>query len=52
MEAVTIEQEFLIGTSPPFEQVPAADYCLDALPVTLISMNAVLMCQYIEFVAD
>ncbi|EKM80389.1 hypothetical protein AGABI1DRAFT_113579 [Agaricus bisporus var. burnettii JB137-S8] len=35
-EAVVIEQEFLT----------------DALPVKLIGMNAELMCQYIEFVAD
>lgn len=35
-EAVTIEQEFLT----------------DALPVALLGMNARLMCQYIEFVAD
>ncbi|KAI0254365.1 ribonucleotide reductase small subunit [Lactifluus subvellereus] len=35
-EAVVIEQEFLT----------------DALPVALIGMNAELMCQYIEFVAD
>ncbi|KAE9394573.1 ribonucleotide reductase small subunit [Gymnopus androsaceus JB14] len=35
-EAVAIEQEFLT----------------DALPVSLIGMNATLMCQYIEFVAD
>jgi len=35
-EAVTIEQEFLT----------------DALPVSLIGMNAALMRQYIEFVAD
>ncbi|WWC57858.1 uncharacterized protein I303_100393 [Kwoniella dejecticola CBS 10117] len=35
-EAVAIEQEFLT----------------DALPVSLIGMNAKLMCQYIEFVAD
>ncbi|KAI0036046.1 ribonucleotide reductase small subunit [Vararia minispora EC-137] len=35
-EAVVIEQEFLT----------------DALPVSLIGMNAELMCQYIEFVAD
>lgn len=35
-EAVGIEQEFLT----------------DALPVNLIGMNAKLMCQYIEFVAD
>ncbi|KAI0917039.1 Ribonucleotide-diphosphate reductase (RNR), small subunit, variant 2 [Taiwanofungus camphoratus] len=36
MEAVEIEQEFLT----------------DALPCALIGMNAKLMCQYIEFVAD
>jgi ribonucleoside-diphosphate reductase subunit M2 len=36
LEAVGIEQEFLT----------------DALPVALIGMNAKLMCQYIEFVAD
>jgi len=35
-EAVKIEQEFLT----------------DALPVAMIGMNATLMCQYIEFVAD
>ncbi|GAA6026462.1 hypothetical protein JCM8202_005310, partial [Rhodotorula sphaerocarpa] len=35
-EAVDIEKEFLT----------------DALPVALIGMNATLMCQYIEFVAD
>ncbi|WRT63565.1 uncharacterized protein IL334_000470 [Kwoniella shivajii] len=35
-EAVAIEQEFLT----------------DALPCSLIGMNAKLMCQYIEFVAD
>ncbi|KAF5341518.1 hypothetical protein D9758_012588 [Tetrapyrgos nigripes] len=35
-DAVAIEQEFLT----------------DALPVSLIGMNAKLMCQYIEFVAD
>ncbi|PVV00884.1 hypothetical protein BB560_004716 [Smittium megazygosporum] len=35
-EAVSIEQEFLS----------------EALPVSLIGMNAKLMCQYIEFVAD
>lgn len=27
-------------------------YFTDALPVSLLGMNAVLMCQYIEFVAD
>ncbi|KAJ5246172.1 hypothetical protein N7468_001155 [Penicillium chermesinum] len=36
VEAVGIEQEFLT----------------DALPVALLGMNAKLMCQYIEFVAD
>lgn len=35
-DAVTIEKEFVT----------------DALPVSLIGMNAELMCQYIEFVAD
>ncbi|KAG1874542.1 ribonucleotide reductase [Suillus subalutaceus] len=35
-ESVHIEQEFLV----------------DALPVDLIGLNATLMCQYIEFVAD
>ncbi|TFK43651.1 ribonucleotide reductase small subunit [Crucibulum laeve] len=35
-EAVKIEQEFLT----------------DALPVSLIGMNATLICQYVEFVAD
>jgi ribonucleoside-diphosphate reductase beta chain len=36
MDAVAIEKEFVT----------------DALPVRLIGMNADLMCQYIEFVAD
>ncbi len=36
VDAVTIEKEFVS----------------DALPVSLIGMNAELMCQYIEFVAD
>ena len=31
---------------------PNPTSCLDALPVALIGMNAKLMCQYIEFVAD
>jgi ribonucleoside-diphosphate reductase beta chain len=35
-DAVAIEKEFVT----------------DALPVRLIGMNSVLMCQYIEFVAD
>ena len=53
-EAVVIEQEFLTGrspcTSPNFR--PNLISCTDALPVALIGMNAKLMCQYIEFVAD
>ena len=53
-EAVGIEQEFLTGQSsrdpPNFWPNPTS--CLDALPVALIGMNAKLMCQYIEFVAD
>jgi ribonucleoside-diphosphate reductase beta chain len=36
LDAVAIEKEFVT----------------DALPVSLIGMNADLMCQYIEFVAD
>ena len=36
MDAVSLEKEFVT----------------DALPVSLIGMNAVLMCEYIEFVAD
>jgi ribonucleoside-diphosphate reductase beta chain len=28
------------------------EFITDALPVALIGMNAKLMCQYIEFVAD
>ena len=36
LDAVEIEKEFVV----------------DALPVSLIGMNATLMCQYIEFVAD
>ena len=35
-EAVSYEQEFVT----------------DALPVSLIGMNATLMCQYVEFIAD
>lgn len=35
-EAVSIEKEFFV----------------DALPVSLLGMNAKLMCQYVEFVAD
>lgn len=36
VDAVTIEKKFVV----------------DAIPVKLIGMNADLMCQYIEFVAD
>jgi ribonucleoside-diphosphate reductase subunit M2 len=53
-EAVSIEQEFLTGQSshsPPNSGSNVVS-CLDALPVSLIGMNAKLMCQYIEFVAD
>jgi ribonucleoside-diphosphate reductase subunit M2 len=32
--------------------VHTSDAHLDALPVALIGMNSVLMCQYIEFCAD
>ena len=40
----------IITTGPiyPFAEYPNED----ALPVGLIGMNALLMCQYIEFVAD
>ena len=37
--------------SPPTLDPDVIPY-LDALPVALIGMNAKLMCQYIEFVAD
>jgi ribonucleoside-diphosphate reductase subunit M2 len=54
-EAVIIEQNFLTSKWP----LPHCQCYLylpivptDALPVGLIGMNAVLMCQYIEFVAD
>jgi ribonucleoside-diphosphate reductase subunit M2 len=54
-EAVKIEQEFLTGMFP-FSCLSCLpnDVCFltDALPVSLIGMNATLMCQYIEFVAD
>ncbi|CDO68703.1 hypothetical protein BN946_scf184652.g30 [Trametes cinnabarina] len=54
-EAVEIEKEFLTGTVPlPLH--PLSPHLLtlhiEALPVSLIGMNADLMCQYIEFVAD
>jgi ribonucleoside-diphosphate reductase subunit M2 len=52
-EAVKIEQEFLTGM---FSICSFESCCLrsskDALPVNLIGMNAQLMRQYIEFVAD
>jgi len=54
-EAVKIEQEFLTGRQPIMQAKDTIlDVCLflDALPVGLIGMNAKLMCQYIEFVAD
>ena len=40
--------------SPPWflHASPTENALLDALPVSLIGMNAKLMCQYIEFVAD
>ena len=51
-EAVAIEQEFLTGRSTSIVLDFLANASLDALPVALIGMNAELMCQYIEFVAD
>jgi ribonucleoside-diphosphate reductase subunit M2 len=54
-EAVVIEQNFLTGEWPLSQCrcLPRSLVgCADALPVGLIGMNAVLMCQYIEFVAD
>ena len=51
-EAVTIEQEFLTGKIFSMSNRHHLDHCADALPVGLIGMNAKLMCQYIEFVAD
>ena len=54
VEAVKIEQEFLTGVLIflPCPVSLANMAFLDALPVKLIGMNADLMCQYIEFVAD
>lgn len=53
MEAVRIEQEFLTGMFPRLGcRLPANPCVADALPVGLIGMNATLMRQYIEFVAD
>ena len=53
-EAVAIEQEFLTGASCNIlNSCPMANHMfIDALPVALIGMNATLMRQYIEFVAD
>jgi len=51
-EAVAIEQEFLTGGSTLTILDLLANSSPDALPVGLIGMNAELMCQYIEFVAD
>ena len=51
-EAVTIEQEFLTGQWLLLCVNPHIDCLVDALPVGLIGMNAKLMRQYIEFVAD
>jgi ribonucleoside-diphosphate reductase beta chain len=51
----------MLETKLPQEQVHAViksaveherEFVTDALPVSLIGMNAKLMCQYIEFVAD
>ena len=43
----------LVGPLPnPPDSHPNFVSYLDALPVGLIGMNAKLMCQYIEFVAD
>lgn len=38
----------IIGDAVRYEK----EFVQDALPVSLIGMNAPLMCQYIEFVAD
>ena len=51
-QAVAIEQEFLTGKSTFPSQITSLTVPPDALPVALIGMNAELMCQYIEFVAD
>lgn len=52
-EAVEIEQEFLTGKFSPANFTMTSTHSVsDSLPVALIGMNAVLMCQYIEFVAD
>ncbi len=51
-QAVAIEQEFLTGKSTLLGHIDLLTALPDALPVALIGMNAELMCQYIEFVAD
>ena len=53
-EAVMIEQEFLTGRGWPIVSKRTHSFFAfsDALPVGLIGMNAKLMRQYIEFVAD
>lgn len=54
IEAVDIEKEFLTGAHPCLYAfyLPLTTPITEALPVSLIGMNADLMCQYIEFVAD
>lgn len=51
-ESVGIEQEFLSGNAFLRKYFTSPSPTADALPVGLIGMNATLMCQYIEFVAD
>ena len=51
-QAVVIEQEFLTSLSLPSFVLLTLTAFLDALPVGLIGMNARLIWQYIEFVAD
>jgi ribonucleoside-diphosphate reductase subunit M2 len=51
-QAVAIEQEFLTGKFTFLSHILSLTVLPDALPVALIGMNAELMCQYIEFVAD
>jgi ribonucleoside-diphosphate reductase subunit M2 len=51
-EAVEIEKEFMTGL---FSSYPFSFFSYgfpESLPVDLIGMNKVLMCRYIEFVAD
>ena len=54
-DAVRIEQSFLTGEHSVERVLAYSDLhlpCSEALPVSLIGMNAKLMKQYIEFVAD